>query len=60
MGVPKGKTTKRKQGNRRSHIHASSMNSVKCENCGELKQSHAVCPACGHYRKAQVLKTEEI
>jgi large subunit ribosomal protein L32 len=60
MGNPKLKTTKSKQGQRRSHLHAESMSSGKCDNCGEVKQSHIVCPSCGHYRKREVIKKGEL
>ena len=28
---------------------------VKCENCGEQKQRHMVCPTCGYFKGKQVL-----
>ncbi|MCD8491770.1 MAG: 50S ribosomal protein L32 [Geovibrio sp.] len=60
MGVPKKKTTRRKKGHRRSHHHATAHSFGKCENCGELKLPHRVCPSCGYYKKVQVIKTAEI
>jgi len=60
MGVPKKKTTKGKRNMRRSHHQATVMASVKCDNCGELKLNHRVCPSCGHYDKKQVVQTDEL
>lgn len=58
MPNPKHKTTKSKIGHRRSHHHPAVLQSVKCSNCGELKQAHVACPACGHYdgRKVKEVK----
>jgi len=60
MGVPKGKTSKSKVGSRRSHHSAKTRQGVKCDNCGELKLPHNVCPACGYYDKKQVIEAEEL
>lgn len=60
MAGPKTKTTKSRQGNRRSHHKANSLGFGKCDNCGELKQAHTVCPSCGHYAKRVVTKTKEL
>ncbi|MGA1847494.1 50S ribosomal protein L32 [Deferribacter abyssi] len=60
MGVPKKKTTRMKKGNRRSHHHVTPNAYVKCDNCGDLKLPHVVCPACGYYKKVQVIKKTEL
>lgn len=60
MGNPKLKTTKSKKGQRRSHHTAVSLASGKCGNCGEPKQAHTVCSACGYYRKKEVIKKSEL
>ncbi|MDR2870343.1 MAG: 50S ribosomal protein L32 [Deferribacteraceae bacterium] len=60
MAGPKTKTTKSKRGFRRSHHQPAGLGYGKCENCGEQKQSHSVCPSCGHYAKRAVIKTEEL
>lgn len=60
MPNPKHKKTKSKVGMRRSHHHASSLQAVKCDKCGELKQAHIVCPACGSYKGEQVLDKKEV
>ena len=61
MPNPKHKTTKSKVGMRRSHHHPSTLLGVKCENCGELKQAHTVCPSCGTYKGRKVVAdTKEV
>ena len=60
MGNPKHKVTKSKQNSRRSHDHAETLAANKCDNCGELKQAHTVCPACGYYKKREVFKKKEL
>lgn len=60
MAGPKTKTTTSKKGHRRSHHGATAMASGKCENCGEMKQAHTVCPSCGFYRKREVIKKSEL
>lgn len=61
MTNPKHKTTKSKVGMRRSHHHTSTILGAKCENCGELKQAHTVCPSCGTYKGRKVLaETKEV
>ncbi len=57
MPNPKHKVTKSKVGMRRSHHGATSLVNVKCDNCGELKQAHTVCPSCGYYKGRQVIET---
>ena len=60
MGVPKNKTTRNRLGSRRSHHKAEVKGFAKCDNCGELKLNHRVCPSCGHYNKTQVVVKEEL
>ena len=46
---------------RRSHHALKKSNMVECDNCGELKLPHHICPSCGFYNKKEVVsKTEEI
>ncbi len=61
MAVPKRKTTPSRKGMRRSHHALKKSNMVECDNCGELKLPHHICPSCGFYNKKEVVsKTEEI
>ena len=55
MAVPKKRTSKSRKRMRRSHDHLKYTASVtECENCGELKLRHHICPACGTYKNHQV------
>ncbi len=58
MAVPKKKVSKSKRDMRRSHHRLKPVNLQECPSCGELKRSHHVCGACGHYNGRQVLFTE--
>ncbi|MEH6528124.1 MAG: 50S ribosomal protein L32 [Sneathiella sp.] len=59
MAVPKRKTTPSKRNMRRAHDSLSSTQAQECQNCGELKRSHHICSACGHYGDREVLETSE-
>jgi len=55
MAVPKQRKTKSRRNQRRSHIHLSVPNLVKCSKCGKLKKSHTVCVYCGYYKGKEVI-----
>lgn len=57
MAVPKKKTSKSRQGMRRSHDAISGSAFADCPNCGELKRPHHVCEACGQYDGRDVIAT---
>ncbi|MCI5065254.1 50S ribosomal protein L32 [bacterium] len=59
MAVPKKKTSRSKRNMRRSHDSLSGVNTVVCENCGDSKMRHRVCPSCGTYRGRQVVKMDD-
>jgi large subunit ribosomal protein L32 len=56
MAVPKKKTTKSRQGMRRSHHALSSINVVDCPNCGANRLPHHLCSSCGQYNDRQILR----
>ena len=58
MAVPKKKTSRAKQGARRSHHALGTFAHHECKNCGEQKRPHHVCPACGHYDGREVVASE--
>jgi large subunit ribosomal protein L32 len=58
MAVPKKKTSKSRQGMRRSHDRLTPPNFGICPSCGEPKLSHRVCTSCGQYRGRQVIAVE--
>ena len=50
MAVQQNKKSKSKKGMRRAHHQVAVPALVLCE-CGAANVPHAVCPACGSYRK---------
>jgi large subunit ribosomal protein L32 len=56
--LPKRKISRRRKRNRRSHQAISPAHLVKCENCGEYKVAHRVCPHCGFYGEREVIEVE--
>ena len=42
-------------------IIAVAFTMVACQNCGEMRPMHTVCPNCGHYEGKEVIaiKKEE-
>lgn len=59
MAVPKRKTSKATKRKRRTHLKLNVPGMNNCSECGELKLSHRVCSACGHYDGKQVVETAE-
>ncbi|GAB6935816.1 MAG: 50S ribosomal protein L32 [Calditerricola sp.] len=56
MAVPFRRTSKQRKRKRRTHFKLEVPGLVRCPECGELKLSHRVCPACGTYKGVQVIK----
>jgi large subunit ribosomal protein L32 len=59
MAVPKKKTSKSKRDMRRSHHALTPANTMKCQHCGEQKQRHRICTACGTYKGKEIVKKDE-
>lgn len=57
--LPKRKLSKGKRGRRRQHDTLQPIVAVACDNCGEMKRPHAVCPHCGYYRGREVVEVSE-
>jgi large subunit ribosomal protein L32 len=57
--LPKRKLSRRRKYNRRNHDKLTLTHLVRCDNCGEYKPSHLVCPACGTYHGHQVIAVGE-
>ena len=47
MPNPKRKHSKGRRDRRRSQDTLTTISLVQCDNCGELRPSHTVCPNCG-------------
>lgn len=59
MAVPKKKVSKQRKRKRRGHHKAEHPGAVACDNCGDPKLPHRVCPSCGQYRGRAVIEVEE-
>ena len=59
MALPKKKTSRSRQGKRRSHSALDLPAMDACPHCHSPKLSHRVCPNCGWYgdREAIEVKT---
>lgn len=57
--VPKSKVGPRRKRLRRTHYRAAAVALVPCDTCGALRPPHQVCPACGSYRRVQILPVED-
>ena len=59
MAVPKRRVSKARKNKRRSNVWKMDAPALeKCSNCGELKRSHRLCPACGYYRGKVAIEKE--
>jgi len=56
MALPKKKTTKSRQGNRRSHIAVTMPAIDYCPQCHSPKLAHHVCLICGTYAGRQAIE----
>ena len=56
---PKRKLSKGRRDRRRAHDGLQAMNLVQCNNCGEMRLPHTVCPNCGHYQGREVISIEK-
>lgn len=58
MAVPKKRKSKARSRMGRAHQGLATPNLSACPQCGSPKESHRVCPSCGHYRGRQVFEVE--
>ncbi len=54
--LPKRKTSKARQGKRRSHLALGAPAMQPCSKCHTLKLAHTVCPTCGTYAGEEITK----
>ena len=65
MAVPQRRISKTRKRLRRTHFKLEVSGLITCPNCGEMIQSHRVCPKCGYYNgkavylNGKVVKAEE-
>jgi large subunit ribosomal protein L32 len=63
MAVPKRRTSKARQGKRRSHQHLTVRQNTYCARCGDAIRAHFVCSKCGwlnsQAREAVVIEEDE-
>ena len=60
MAVPARRVSKARRDKRRNNVWKISAPAIeKCSNCGELKQSHRLCRACGYYNGRKVIEVED-
>ena len=59
MAVPKRRTSRSRQGTRRSHHHVTPVQIQFCARCNEPVLPHRVCPNCGFYQGREVINMEE-
>lgn len=53
--LPKRKISKSRRDRRRAHDALKAPQLVACDNCGERKLPHILCPSCGHYRGRKII-----
>ena len=59
MAVPKRRTSRSRQGKRRSHQHLTPVQIQYCPRCEQPRLPHRVCPTCGFYQGREVVNMEE-
>lgn len=62
MSVSKGKSSRTRTKQRRSHDALKKKNLAKCGKCGKPTQPHRACSNCGFYRGREVkpLKVKKV
>ena len=58
MALPKKKTSKSRQGKRRSHSALALPAMDACPHCHGVKLSHRVCPNCGWYDDREAIEVK--
>jgi large subunit ribosomal protein L32 len=57
--LPKRKISPGRRNRRRAHDSLKPHQLIECDNCGELKRPHYVCPHCGTYKGHDVVEISE-
>ena len=56
--LPKRKISRGRRDRRRAHDALKTANLVQCNNCGEMRLHHTVCPSCGYYQGREVISVD--
>jgi large subunit ribosomal protein L32 len=59
MALPKRRHSRARGRKRRTNWTLDAPNVIKCENCGQGRLPHHICPSCGYYDGRQVIETNE-
>lgn len=59
MAVPKRRTSRARQGKRRSHLNVKPIQVQYCPSCEQPVLPHRVCSNCGQYQGREVVAQEE-
>jgi large subunit ribosomal protein L32 len=57
--VPKKRTSRARQGDRRQHLRIKLAELNVCRQCRQPKVRHRVCPTCGTYKGRQYIDFKE-
>lgn len=60
MPVPKKRTSRSRQGHRRSHHSLTPPTLGECPQCHEMKKPHYACPHCGFYKDREVIQVDRV
>lgn len=58
--LPKRKTAKARQGERRSHLHLNGPALSPCPQCHQPRVNHRACPHCGYYGGREVINIKPV
>jgi len=58
MALPKRKISKSRRDKRRTHQKIETPNVIKCEQCGDIRLPHHMCPSCGQYNGRKIVEIE--
>jgi large subunit ribosomal protein L32 len=53
--LPKRRISRTRRAKRRTHHKLFAAHLVPCNNCGEMKRPHYMCPSCNTYAGRQIL-----
>jgi len=60
MAVPKRKQSKSRSAIRRAQVMKQPVpHFIPCPQCGDMKLSHRICPACGFYKDRSVIEKKD-